>query len=135
TAQALLNSGLIPRANSTIGCNSSINSCYVGTASLPTSWREELFKIDHNFSSKTKLSLRGIHDHWVTTTAVPQWETPANSFPSVLNDFQGPGLSAVARLTSVISPTFLNTLSVGFDWQHITLADEPGNGVSLTRSG
>ena len=134
-AQALLQTGIIPRANSTSGCNSSINSCYVGTASLNTSWREELGRIDQNLSSSTKISFRGIHDHWVTTTPVPQWGNVINSFPTVLNDFQGPGVSAIVNVTSLLSSSMVNNFSLGYTWQHITLADVAGAGVDLSRSG
>ena len=133
-AQALLQSGIIPRANSNSGCNSTVSSCYTGSASLKTNWREELGRIDHNLSSSTKISFRAIHDHWVTTTAVPQWGSVINSFPSVLNDFQGPGMSLITNVTSVVSPSMVNTASFGYTWQHITLANIAGSGVDLSSS-
>jgi len=134
-ARAILQTGIIPRANSTTGCNSSINSCFVGAVSPSTSWREDLIRLDHNLSDRTKLAFHGIHDHWNTTTAVPQWGNEVNSFPTVLNDFQGPGMSLVNNVTSVLSPTMVNNFSFGYTWQHITLSDVPGAGVSLSRSG
>jgi len=134
-AQAILQTGLIPRANSTLGCNSSIQSCYVAAVSLPMSWREELARLDHNLTSGTKIFLRGIHDHWDTTTGVPQWGNVTNSFPSVLNNFQGPGLNVTANVTSVLSPTSVNTFSIGYTRQDITLADVAGPGVSFSRAG
>jgi len=135
TAQAILQSGIIPRANATAGCNSSVNSCYVGTVSPSESWREELIGIDHNFSSSTKGAFHAIHDHWDTTTGVPQWANVINSFPSVLNSFDGPGMTVNSNVTSVVSPTTVNNFSVGYTWQHIVLSDLPGPGVSLSRSG
>lgn len=134
TAKTILQSGLIPRANATLGCNSTTGSCYVAAISLPTSWREELLKIDHNFGSKTQFSLSGVHDHWETTTGLPQWANNPNSFPTVLNSFLGPGTALQAHVTTVISPTFLNNFSVGVTVQRIKLADVPGAGVSLDRS-
>ena len=134
-AKALLETGLIPRANSTSGCNSSANSCYVGSVSPATHWREELARLDHNLNSSTKLWFDGIHDHWITTTATPQWGNVVNSFPSVLNSFQGPGLSLTSGLSVVASPTMVNTFSASYVWQQITLADVPGPGVSLSRAG
>jgi len=134
-ATAFLQTGLIPRANSTTGCNSSIGSCYVTTVSLPTYWREELLKIDHNFGANTKMLLSGVHDHWETTTAIPQWSNQPNSFPTVLNSLVGPGAAAQTQVTSVISPTFLNVFSFGVTVQRIVLGDIPGQGVSLSRAG
>jgi hypothetical protein len=131
-AQALLETGIIPRANSMTGCNSSINSCYVAAVSPKTSWREELIRVDHNLTTNNKLSFHGIHDHWNTATGVPQWGTVVNSFPSVLNSFIGPGMSLVNNVSSVISPTTVNTFSAGYVWQSITLKDLPGPGVNLS---
>jgi hypothetical protein len=133
-ATAILQTGIIPRANSNTGCNSSIGSCYVATVSLPTSWREELLKIDHNFGGNTKLLISGVHDHWQTTTSIPQWANHPNSFPTVLNSFLGPGVAAQAQVTSVISPTLLNVFSLGVTGQRIILTDVPGQGVSLSRA-
>ncbi|HTD21220.1 MAG TPA: carboxypeptidase regulatory-like domain-containing protein [Terriglobales bacterium] len=139
-ASTLLKAGLVPRANSAVGCNFKANPddnqqhCYVTAVSPSTSWREDLLRIDHNFGSKTQLSLTGIHDHWETSTAVPQWENQPNSFPSVLNRFIGPGTSGSVHVTTMISPTFLNTFSFGITVQNINLADQPGAGVSLDRS-
>jgi hypothetical protein len=134
-ATAFLQTGLIPRANSTTGCNSSIGSCYVATVSLPTEWREELLKIDHNFGAKTKMLISGVHDHWATTTSIPQWANQPNSFPTVLNSMQGPGVAAQAQVSTVISPTFLNVFSFGVTGQRIILQDIPGQGVTLSRAG
>jgi len=134
-AKAILQTGIIPRANSITGCNSSIESCYVGSVSPSTNWREELLRWDHNVTQNTKLAFHAIHDHWDTTTAVPQWANEVNSFPSVLNSFDGPGMSLVTNVTSVLSPSTVNSFSSGYTWQHIVLNDLPGPGVLLSRSG
>jgi hypothetical protein len=132
---AILKTGLIPRANADTGCNSSIGSCYVATASLPTSWRQDLLKIDHNFGTKTRLSLSAVHDHWATTTAVPQWANQPNSFPTVLNNFQGPGVAIQGHVITVFSSSFLNDFFFGVTGQRIKLEDVPGPGVTLSRAG
>ena len=134
-ARAILQTGLIPRANSMTGCNSSISSCYAGTVSPSTNWREELIRWDQNLTQNTKLAFHGIHDHWDTTTGVPQWANVVNSFPSVLNTFDGPGMSLITNVTSVLSPSTVNSFSSGYTWQHIVLKDQSGPGVSLSRSG
>ncbi len=141
---ALLNSGLIPTPNSTIGCNSSLagkpdpNSqvplvpCYNTVISPATYWREELFRIDHNITTNLRASFRYIHDTWDTTVVTPQWGyIISNSFPTVQNRLNGPGLSMVARLTHTISPTLLNDFSVSYVDEHITLANIPGPGANL----
>jgi hypothetical protein len=133
-AKTILQTGVIPRANATSGCNSGIGSCYVAAISLPTDWREELLRIDHNFGAKTQLFLSGVHDHWQTTVAVPQWANTSNSFPTVWNSFQGPGAGVQGHLTTILSPTFLNNFSFGLTVQRIKLADVAAPGVSLDRT-
>src|SRR5208337_5125439 len=103
TASAILQSNIIPPANSTTGCNSTnptaFKHCYVASVSPPTYWREELFRIDHNLTPKQQLSFRYVHDAWNTTTLTPQWGIVKNSFPTVENRLNGPGLVIVVTLT------------------------------------
>ena len=132
-AVAILNSGVIPAPNATSGCNSSIGSCYDTTVSPPTHWREELFRIDHNFTEKTRLTFRYIHDSWDTVVPTPQWATIQNSFPTIENNFVGPGISMVARLTQTLSPTLLQEFSFSYTNSTITLADSDGPGAEWQR--
>jgi hypothetical protein len=131
-AAALLGTNLIPLPNAVSGCNSTIGSCYNAVISEPTNWREELIRLDHNFNSKTRLTLRYIHDAWNTIVPIPEWQhlpsDTVNSFPTVQNKFVGPGISVVAGLTQTISPTLLNQFTASFANSHITLADVNGPG-------
>jgi len=143
TSKAILTSGLIPRANSTVGCNSSLAGtvnqntgkanvpCYAAVISPSTYWREELGRVDHNFTPGTKLSFRYIHDSWDTTLPTPQWGFIQNSFPTVQHRLNGPGVSVVARLTNTITPSLLNDFVASYVDSHITLRDVPQPGVSL----
>ena len=138
TSQAILASGLLPAANSVTGCNSTVSTaanpaCYVTDVSPSTSWREELFRIDHNLSATQILSFRFVHDAWNTTVLTPQWGLVQNSFPTVQNHINGPGLSMVASLTSVLGKGFANRLSFGYVVDHIQLAQVAGTGVNLAR--
>jgi hypothetical protein len=132
-AVAILNSGIIPAPNATSGCNSSIGSCYNADIILPTYWREELFRIDHQINSTMQASFRFIHDDWNTTVPVPQWAYTNNTLPTVQNYFTGPGISLVARVTNTFSATLLNEFVASFTNSNITLGDTPAPGVSLTR--
>jgi hypothetical protein len=132
-AVAILNTGIIPAPNATSGCNSSIGSCYDQEVSLPTYWREELFRIDHQINSKLHANFRYIHDEWNATLPLTQYGTVTNSFPTIQNSYYAPGLSLVARLTDVISPTLLNEFVASYTNSHIVLKDVPGAGVSLIR--
>ena len=138
-AIALLNTNLIPLPNSTTGCNSTIGSCYDAVISEPTTWREELVRLDENLTPKLRLALRGIHDAWQTQVPVPQWSYlhlsgAQDSFPTVQNKFTGPGVSLVAELTHTITPTLLNVFTASFTNSHITLKSLNGpGGASFTR--
>ncbi|MGA8734914.1 MAG: carboxypeptidase regulatory-like domain-containing protein [Terriglobales bacterium] len=103
---------LIPTPNS--GPNN-----WFATPSLPTNWREELFRIDHNINDKVRVTFRYIHDSWDQDYPVPLW-TSGTSFPTVQTNFNGPGVSMVARVTATVSPTLLNEFVASYTTDHIT---------------
>ncbi len=138
TSAAILNSGLIPEPNSSSGCNSTNPSpllhCYVASVSPPTHWREELFRIDHNLTDTQRLSFRYVHDAWDTVTLAPQWGVVQNSFPTVENQLNGPGLNMVVSLAQSLPHGFANLLSASYEVEHISLLPQPGPGLtSLNR--
>jgi hypothetical protein len=149
-SQAILDSGIIPLPNSTTGCNSTASSsyfdpvsgqtlpsphCYDASVSPLTTWRQDLFRIDHNFSGKQKIYFRYIHDAWSTVVTVPQWAVNYNSFPTVENTFTGPGLSLAAHWTSTIGTKLVNDLALAYTTDHINLTNLAGPGVTnLSRS-
>jgi hypothetical protein len=138
TSQAILATNLLPAPNAVSGCNSTVSTaanpgCYDASVSPSTFWREELFRIDHNLTSSEILSFRFVHDAWDTTVLTPQWGLVQNSFPTVQNHIDGPGLSMIAGLTSVLGKGLANHLSFGYVVDHITLAAVPGPGVDLSR--
>jgi Carboxypeptidase regulatory-like domain len=147
-ALAILNSGLIPLPNAPFGCNFALpnlavdfsnldpadpNHCYNASVSPSTYWREELFRIDHDLTSKLKLSFRYIHDAWDTTVLTPQWGVNRDTFPTIQNRFVGPGTSLVARVTQTLSPTLLNDLVLSYTNSSITLTDQNGPGAQFQR--
>jgi len=127
-AKALLGTNTIPLPNSTTTCSSSIHSCFVGTVSPLTTWFEQMYRLDHDFSSRSRLTLRYVHDSWNTVVPVPQWALFQNTFPTIQNNFHGPGQSVVARLSNTFSSTLLNQLSFAYSSDHITLTNINGFG-------
>jgi hypothetical protein len=136
-AQAILNTNVIPLPNASTGCNAPVYKntvetagprCFDATISPDTNWREDLFRIDHDFNVNNRLSIRFIHDSWDTTVPLPQWSYLTNSYPTVQNDFNGPGTAVIARFTRTLSTTWLNQLAFGFTNAHITLHNIPGYG-------
>jgi hypothetical protein len=139
-ALAILGQNLIPLPNSFSGCNSPlvgqfdhttgqpIMPCYDAVISVPTHWHEELFRIDHNFNPRLRATFRYIHDSWDTETPVPEWGTVQNTFPTVQNRFDGPGIDMMFHLTQTFTPTLLNEFVVSYNNSHISLTDLNGPG-------
>src|SRR5215468_694181 len=103
---------------------------FVMNSTLPTSWREELLKVDHNITSHHRVTFRYIHDSWSTVEGTPIWT--GSSFPTTQTFFNGPGISMVARLTSTISPTLLNEFDASDTTDHISFKSQ---GVFAQPSG
>jgi hypothetical protein len=132
-ATALLGNGLIPLPNSTTGCTSSIGSCYLAEVSLPTFYREELVRVDHQLTNKEFLMFRYTHDEWNETAPVPQYATVQNSFPTIRNSFEGPGTSVVARLASQLAAKLSNEISFSYTSSNLALNDVAAPNVYLAR--
>ncbi len=142
---AALNS-LIPAANNfggvvgsyTGGPNAGANiPAYVSNPSYPTTWREELIRVDQNLTENERLTFRYIHDSWNTVVQGPEWGVYGNSFDNTNTNFSGPTTSFVARLTSNISPTLLNEFVASYTSDHIFLQNAsnvglPSGGINLT---
>jgi hypothetical protein len=112
-AQAIM--GLIPAPTSGSGAESYYND----SVPSPTNWREELVRVDHNFSDTTRFFFRYIHDSWDTITPTSLWS--GDAFPTVGTNFVGPGVSMVAHLTKNIAPTLLNEFTFSYTTDHIFL--------------
>ena len=141
TANALLS--LIPAANNFTGIAGNYPSgqaagtpipVYVANPSLPTTWREELIRVDHNLTDNQRLTFRYIHDSWKTVNQGPLWGQYDNTFDNTNTNFTGPTTSFVARLTSNFSPSLLNEFVASYTDDHIFLSNVSGN-VNLPQGG
>jgi Carboxypeptidase regulatory-like domain/TonB-dependent Receptor Plug Domain len=94
---------------------------FTQTVSLPTTWREELVRIDHNLTDNYRLTFRYIHDSWSTVNPNPLWGVGTSSFNNINTNFVGPGSSFVARLTANVTPTLLNEFVASYTADHIDL--------------
>jgi len=114
-AQAIVNA-LIPAPNAA-------GNSYVAAPATPTNWREELVRVDQNFSDNLRLFARFIHDSWNTVTPTTLWAAdPTVSFPNVETGFIGPGMSGVLHMTTSISPTLLNEATFSYTADHVNLS-------------
>ena len=128
---------MIPEPNAPGSACSGI-ACYISSPSQTTSWREELVRLDHNFSPKLRATFRYIHDSWNTVMPSTLWA--GYSFPTIQTSFVGPGTSFVARLNAEISPSLLNEFVASYTADHISLtALAPGvqsrSAAGLTTTG
>lgn len=108
---------LIPAPNGV--SSDGLEDQWYATPTLPTHWRQELFKIDHNINSKLRASFRYIHDSWNQQYPVPLW-TSGVTFPTIQTNFNNPGVSMVARLTANVTPTLLNEFVASYTTDHIS---------------
>jgi hypothetical protein len=95
---------------------------FTAAPSQATNWREELVRVDHNFSDRLRAMFRYAHDSWETVTAAPLW-SDGTSFPTIQTNFVGPATALVARLTATASPTLLNEFVFSYTTDHITLTN------------
>ena len=95
---------------------------FVANTTLPTTWREELVRVDHNINDRNRLTFRYIHDSWNTVEGTTIWT--GSSFPTVQTAFNGPGVSMVARLTSNLSSTLLNEFVASYTTDHISFQSQ-----------
>jgi hypothetical protein len=110
-----IENALIPLPNTTIGGLPAFSAA----PATPTDWREELVRVDENFTDNHRFFFRFIHDSWKTITPTALWD--GGSFPTVQTNFVGPGTSLVAHMTDSLSPTLLNEFVFSYTADHITL--------------
>ena len=102
---------LFPHANRGSGAESFFQAAPVA----PTNWRQELMRVDHNFTNRVRAYARYVHDSWDTIT-------PLNgSFPTVQSSWLGPGVSAVAHLNVNASPALLNEFIASYTTDHLLI--------------
>ena len=108
---------LIPTPNTTSGGF----PAFASTVSTPTTWREELIRVDHNITDNYRLTFRYIHDSWSTVVPNPLWGNGTSDFQQIQTNFVGPGTSFVARLNANFTPSLMNEFVASYTADHIFL--------------
>lgn len=98
-ALLFMGTGAIPQPN--VGTDN-----YVASPKQPTYVREDVVRIDQNFSDKYHLMGSWIHDAMTQTVIPVQWSS--DNYDTVGDVFNNPSWAAAIRLTQTISPTVLN---------------------------
>jgi Carboxypeptidase regulatory-like domain len=114
-AVAFLGTGAIPMPNAP-------NNQYVASPKQPTDLREDVVRIDHNFSEKYKLMGSWIHDSMTQTVIPTQWS--GDNYDTVGDIFSNPSWAAAVRLTQTLSPTLLNETGLYVNGNTISVGPE-----------
>ncbi len=97
------------------------NSFFIGSVTEPLTWRQELVRVDHNFSPNLRLMGRYIHDSY--SAVDPTVSFVGNPFPSIQTKIGTPGTSFVTHLTATITPTLLNEFVFSYSADHLLLTN------------
>jgi hypothetical protein len=119
-ATALLTAGIFPAPTSA-------NNQFTGSANAPTNLKEEIVRIDHNFSSKFSVFGHFIAEQVSQGFAISQWS--GANVPTVGDTFGNPSYSAVVHTTYAINPNLLNEIAFNYNGNRINIVPFAGAGL------
>src|SRR5580704_11934788 len=119
-AQALISAGIFPKANS--------GKAFIGGNNSPTNLKEEIVRIDHNFSTKFSVFWHFVAEQVSQTFGTSQWS--GDNVPTVGDTFGNPSRSAVIHTTYTISPTLVNEASFNYNGNVINIVPISGSGLA-----
>jgi hypothetical protein len=105
-ATALLQAGIFPANNAV---NNSGQPVLQGGNNVPTSVKEEIVRIDHQFNSKFSVYGHYLREQIAQNFGTSMWS--GDNVPTASNTFGNPSYSYVIHTTYVISPTLLNEVA------------------------
>ena len=108
-AAALMGAGVFPVPTS--GWN------FIGGNKQPTTGKEEIARIDHQFTDKFSVFGHWISDQAMQTYGTTMWS--GDNVPTVGNTFGNPSYSAVVHATYAISPNLLNEVAFAYNGNRI----------------
>ena len=125
TAKTLLNA-LVPLPNNGV-------NFYTAAPSLPTNFREDMFKIDHNITDNIRAFFRYTQDAFEADYIPTLWSSA--NFGTVKSRWASPAKSAVFHLTETIRPDLLNEFIASFSADvnkvnNFTGFDSPANSIN-----
>jgi len=123
-AKSLLNAGIFPAPNSNI---SNGVGTFVGGANTPTNLKEEIVRIDHNFSSKFSVFGHFVAEQITQGYATSQWS--GDNLPTVGDTFGNPSYAAVVHTTYAINPSLINEVSFNYNGNRINIVPFAASGL------
>lgn len=79
---------------------------------VPENWRQELIRVDHNFTENTRVMFRFIHESWFEGQPLTLWS--GSSFPTISSELNVPAKNFIGKLTKIINPSVLTEVSFGY---------------------
>src|SRR6266436_6231543 len=119
-ATALANAGIFPAPTS--------GTIFNGPSNTPTNLKEEVVRIDHNFSSKFSVFGHFIAEQVTQGYSISQWS--GTNVPTVGDTFGNSSSSAVVHTAYTISPTLLNEVAFNYNGNRINIIPQPGAGLA-----
>ncbi len=119
-AAALASAGIFPKPTT--------GNQFAGTSNTPTNLKEEIVRIDHNFTSKFSVFGHFVAEQVTQGYAISQWS--GANVPTVGDTFGNPSYSAVIHTTYAISPTLLNEAAFNYNGNRINIIPFAGAGLA-----
>jgi hypothetical protein len=121
---ALLGTGFLPAPTVNIA-NGQGN--FVGGANTPTNLKEEMVRVDHNFSQKFSVFGHFLAEQTVQGYNTAQWS--GDNLPTVGDNFKNPAYSYVIHATHTISPSLLNEMAFNYNGNRINITPYAATGL------
>ena len=123
---ALLGTGFLPKPNGAFDPTSGA-STFVGGANSATNLREEMVRVDHNFSPKFSVFGHFIAEQISQGFNTSQWT--GDNLPTVGDTFNNPAYSYVIHSTQIISPSVLNETAFNYNGNRIHITPYAATGM------
>jgi hypothetical protein len=124
-ATALLGTSFLPAPNANIANG---QGQFRGGANAATNLKEEMVRIDHNFSQKFSVFGHFIAEQVSQGYATSQWS--GDNLPTVGDTFNNPGYSAVVHATHTISPSLVNEIAFNYNGNRINITPYAATGMT-----
>lgn len=123
-ATALLTAGIFPAPTAT---PSNGVGAFQGGANSPTNLKEEIVRIDHNFTSKFSVFGHFVAEQVTQGFATSQWS--GDNLPTVGDTFGNPSRSGVIHTTYTISPRLINEVAFNYNGNVINIVPIAATGL------
>jgi hypothetical protein len=124
-SQALLKAGIFPAPTQNVAAG---QGTFVGGANAPTNLKEEIVRIDHNFTSKFSVFGHFVAEQITQNYAISQWS--GDNVPTVGDTFGNPSFSGVVHTTYTISPTLVNEVAFNYNGNRINIVPYAATGLA-----